>query len=967
MSRAITSPDASGVNFQTVTAANNFDAGDLIYFGSGGYGRLPTSALPANTSFTATKSAPAAYANSNTYFNDLQYNGGMGAGVTTAVLSNGNIVFVYPDYVTGYPTFKILNPSTLANVVNPTTISSTYVMGTTRALNISVAAFSGGNFVVVWGNSAGGTASVVNYAIYNNSGVLVVAATQDTGGTSNSSSDGYMRVGTFPNGGFVIAYGSSATAVKSRTYNSSGTAVGSWTTHSTVWLANSAGGTWGLAIRSDNTYLVAGRSNTDSNVMYYWIYDSSGALVTNSSFAGTNNLGGMGQCDCCTLSDGTTFVVALQDYYSVSTNYTLSIRFIPTGNVVSSSYYVPATSSISNWPSSGSMGVVGTSGGPVRATALPNNKVLCICTDDTSQLVYTVFDNTGSCLLGQSNSSVSTNGMMRALGPGYLTYAPVQVAAGASNAVLFAVGSPSTLQNIPSVNYAVLNYTTYNLSLTSSVSASITTTAPAASSFYAPGSTPSLAKFAPVAGLYLLSGNNTANSPPLSTILYASDGNGENTIACDIATLSNGQVALAWINNSGGIKVNFFTVTSSGFSLNRTVTVTGTSFITAGQTVAPLRVVAMNSGQWAICWSSGAAQLSVAMYNSSDVQIGSTFTQNTFVNLTWTIDPINFDMEVISGNRVAVIYPAVTTKYPTYVVLNSSCTSAATGTIVSSTGTSMFIGRIPSGFLTRYKAAGGNNTTAPFFEFSANTFTLGTTTSLGSTTALGANRVKSSPNGVCLTTATNGLNGWYGRLLYAIGGTGNNAVTMSSAPAADNTGRAFVGWTASGAGVGGIGFVSSSGNSPYYIYLGSPAGMINATTGSEWFSTSSNVVNLCFAGVYGNLVMVAYIYNTTLGLGLISINGQADSVAFTTSDPSAAVPVNPQTTATAATIPNYTLAGVSVTSATTGNTGVIQTSGVVNLNSNYPNTTNQGFDYTGYAAPGIKGTISGRTMNIKKV
>jgi hypothetical protein len=101
--------------------------------------------------------------------------------------------------------------------------------------------------------------------------------------------------------------------------------------------------------------------------------------------------------------------------------------------------------------------------------------------------------------------------------------------------------------------------------------------------------------------------------------------------------------------------------------------------------------------------------------------------------------------------------------------------------------------------------------------------------------------------------------------------------------------------------------------------------------------------------------------------GTLQVNGAPDSQVFSTADVSNGIPIYPlATTATSPALANLTFAGVAVTDCSAGGTGVIQTTGTTNLNSTYPTTTAQTFDYTGQAAPGVKGTISGRSISMRK-
>lgn len=60
----------------------------------------------------------------------------------------------------------------------------------------------------------------------------------------------------------------------------------------------------------------------------------------------------------------------------------------------------------------------------------------------------------------------------------------------------------------------------------------------------------------------------------------------------------------------------------------------------------------------------------------------------------------------------------------------------------------------------------------------------------------------------------------------------------------------------------------------------------------------------------------------------------------------------------------YSLAGIAVTGCVAGGAGIIQTNGAATLGANYPSTTNQLFDFRNPTALGVKGSVTGRNVNM---
>jgi len=252
---------------------------------------------------------------------------------------------------------------------------------------------------------------------------------------------------------------------------------------------------------------------------------------------------------------------------------------------------------------------------------------------------------------------------------------------------------------------------------------------------------------------------------------------------------------------------------------------------------------------------------------------------------------------------------------------------------------------------------------ANFIEYSTNTFTQ-------PTYAVGS---AGSFNNIYTFLATNGNGSCY-LMNYTSNVSTVRIPLATSATALTTVNSSVLTLASSAVGVTATGNVVAIGQNntfPYNTNVGPCATGLTQVTLTGWTgpATRAECQQLRVIPLYGNLVLVGYLVDNNDGMcfGTLQVNGAPDSAVFSTADVSNGVPIYPTvTTSTTPAIANTTFAGVAVTDCVAGGTGVIQTTGTTNLNSNYPTTTAQTFDYTGQAAPGIKGTISGRSISMRK-
>jgi hypothetical protein len=963
MSRSITASDANGVTFETVGSTGGFSAGDLIYYGTTGYNKIPASAAPTTATSLLTKAYPTlpTTATSTGYFTPTNF-AGIGFSRSVTLLSNGNAVVVYGNPIDGYPYFLIFTPSTRAIVVGPTAISTVNVLGTgVSNYNIGATAFTGGNFLVYWGNSAGGTASRVNYATYTDAGVAVVAVTQDTSLAVNNTASGFMRGITLANGGFVLAFGNNTSDVSFRAYNASGVGQFAWVTLSTFANGSNSGTaqSWGLAARSDNTYLISGQSTT-ATLYNYAIYNYTGtAVVATTTFAitgGTTN----GVLDCATLSDGTTFVIAYAGQTAASTQG-WNFRFLPTGNVLGSVNFLQG-----NFNSSGG----NASSTFFRVWPLSSLRFLITGADNNNAAAYAVFNSTATPLLG-INGSTGTASNTRSFGSYYIVNNPVLgVIETGGNAELYL--STRTGSNTSNSTFIKMDLTTYNLVSSGTASGALTipvATTPT-SGYTGTNSTPSKASFALSNGVYPYAPKlTTASSVTASGVYSTPTSTGLTAIGSfDFCVLSNGNICVVTNNTSGDINAYIYNPISLALISTGTLTsITGTSFFVTAQVSSTVRVAALDSGSFCIANSTSATNLRLTAFTSSFVQQGSTVNITTFTQ-TFNSSGQNFSLASISGNRIVVVYQTSTLS-TSYAIYTSTVVLAVSAVVVATDVANIYENMVcasPNGFTVGlFKSTAAQFTFFTYIEYSANLFTQPT---------FGTGVVGTTLGFVGRVFATNNN----GQTYFCVH-SGGTSLTLYTINGTSPSGLLSVGTTAvTGATI--APGITAAGN-PFLLYQDTTNLTIGAATVFQtavpsitgWTSPTVRVTTpqIKSLPMYGNMVLVAYVSSSptanTLIFGTMLVNGSPDSAVFTTADATNGVPVYPLATTTVApAVTNFTFAGVAVTDCTAGGTGVIQTTGATNLNSTYPTTTAQTFDYTGQVAPGLKGTISGRSISMRK-
>ena len=936
MSRSIT-PNPVSSQAITVSSAAGFNAGDLVYFNgsTGDYGTPPLSAAPATVSVPITGPVPLLSGLLGSNSSDVGIYGGCRTKEFAAILTNGNIVQVFFNPTTYEPSFRIVTTSGTV-VVATTSISATLVQNSSP--NIAVAALTGGGFVVAWNNSSGGTAGRPCYAIYSNTGTVVTAATQDTT-VGVAINNGYpIRLVATPSGGFIISFWSTPNTY-ARGYGATGTGSFAWVTLAT----NASSPSTGLAVRSNGDFMLTGTVSSSSTV--YAIWSATGTVVLGSTsfvpVAG-NFTYGCGDATC--LSDGTTFVIA----YGISpSNNTFAFRFLPTGNVLSSEFYIPAANT---YKAAGLYPYV------LSISALSSNRFILSVASQTSNypLAYAVFNSAGVCLSGTSGTT-STAAVPIYIPQAYFGFSVSQITAIETPSGFISLYYPNRDNNaVSSMQASTINSTTYALTsvLSSNQVAGSATGTPVA--YARSGSSPLGAAYSVTPGSFGVAGTFGAfvKTPEVVDSVAA--------INLSTATLPDGRVLIGYQDTSNNIKVAVYSITG---------VLTQTLMITAGggggsiQTFSKLHIATLTSGKFVISYATSSSACDVKLYSSTFTQIGST------VSITGMNGGTNSGYYAVvsglTGDRYIVVYPN-TSNFATYRVYDNTNSVLVADTVFPGNYNLRFLavcGYSNGGFLVSGRDGSNLIQTGQFANPSGNTFTqtVNFAAPTGATNGLVSNnRAVANTYGFVYLLYNYGA----GYITYYTSTVGVNQL----GPNPSISGLSSSEGSAVGVTGNGIGVISCQVSGVMYLVNGVDNNVTLSSTLVKPYVTGGtfNSQN-SMTPSYGSNIGIAYLdENQKVNYMIVCGNTIPSSITVTSNDPSSPVPIYPGATSASPAIQNTIFAGVALQTVPPGGAGLVQVNGTAQLNSTYPaGTTYRAFDHQSQGVPGVKGTITGRTITLQ--
>jgi hypothetical protein len=904
--------NSSTANDITVASTTGFNAGDYIYNQSGNFAAIPDNAASSGT-FNITGT------------NLSNYGNGMSGGIAgiwnnlgqskyqkmSAVLTNGNVVTVSTNPNNNYPKFKIDTPANVS-VVAQTNISTTY---TCNYDNIGVIALSGGGFVVYWNNAAGGTLNVPTYAIYSNTGSVVTSATQDTSFSVMPTTASVMNATALPNGGFVLASISTTPTAQYRIYTSTGTGA-----YSTTSLGSSVQNYAhiGISARSDNSFCISYRA-TATTQAYTIVSATNTSIVSLTTFV----VAGSGTSSSATTLSNDTFVIG----YINGNNP--CFRLLPTGNTLGSENVVAFSTNYLTGTVAGSITVFGLSAG---------NFVFAFI-DNFSVIQYAFYSNTGTL--------VSATQLMPSAYFDTVSNAGLSLIELTSNVnIYYPNGSGSTSGyttsyfSISKSTYAILNLGTGITQIISTASVSVSgyarsASTPSGASFFAATTQTLTSTTAQTSGTLT---SNTITTTASQTIHSCPLLNGTG-FAVAVCTTASPTVSIYIYNILAVLQKTIVTSLTSGYY--------------------GLKIALMSSGNLVVVGGDNSSAY-IAIYNPTT---GARLATGTVTNVNTIGSSANYTWGLtgISNDRFAFYCNDSSTAFGKLIVFSNTITQLYTTTSAGSGG-SAYLCNLAStlnsdGF---WASDFDSNSGYPVYSYIQNT----------SGNSFTVNGPYINYAGLTAQINTNGCAVTSNNIFSFIGGQSSTVyATISSANTiykttntTDSNSLTYNCRALAATSYGAFAQISlqiNSTNATGYLYV---------------FGAGANAIQSSFIGIstatspyptlsplYDGSMALAWLDNNNLPrIALINAGAFSYSANLTAGVTASNTAINPTPTN------GYTLAGVSITSAPAGGTGLVQNNGVAKLNSNYNASQSAvSFDSTNPVTLGVKGIVTGLNVNMQ--
>ena len=277
---SLTTPSAIQQSF--LYTNNGVTKNDLVINSETGYAaKVPATISLAqsnnNTAGTSLFSTNQNYANYS-YYGDYSYASGWGK--SSAQLSNGNIVLVYPGNGTDNNRDGV-NIQIRGYGVNSQIGNVIYIYDTWVTF-VKVVVINSTSFAIGWVGASG----ALQFAIYSNSGTVIKAQTTiaTLSGSSYTDTGILFNLSALSNGDIVFAYNVTGNGAKFKRYNSTGTLQGSEVTIDASIPSNY----FQILLLSSGNFVI---TYLDIQSYYYRfaIYDSSNAVVKATTTIRTTN------------------------------------------------------------------------------------------------------------------------------------------------------------------------------------------------------------------------------------------------------------------------------------------------------------------------------------------------------------------------------------------------------------------------------------------------------------------------------------------------------------------------------------------------------------------------------------------------------------------------------------------------------------------------------------------------------
>ena len=932
-------------SYMTVTSNNGFNQGDLIFQNGGDFQQLTSQASSAvfpNNVSQPVLSGPLGGIGGSIGFpmSSSSTNTSGGSGLrNVALLTNGNIVIVGFNNTAAF--FTIYDTS-FNIVVSRTTLPTTH----TPSQSVAVIALTGGGFVVYFTQNNGYFA----YAIYSNTGSVVSALTvpSDNFTSVSGTVQSVWFATALSNGGFAaVAKSSANTFGNYYIFNSTGTKLYASTLGVQVseYLRLTAG--------ASGSFVVFYKPASGTNYQWYLISSTNTTLGSGSisvtGVAGTN-------FSCATLSDGINVVL----FYGQDNSGIYGFRFLNTSTYAMGSETKInnplGLSSVSYFDSIGVRSL--SSGGFITIWQNPTNSVQN--SQATPSYYYAVFNSSGTPLATSTQTAsfpVYKSLLQLGSAQGTVDSSLSTIESGGNLWLFFnprASGSSAGAQSY--TNYVQLDLTNYNPVSSLAYTAPLGSVTTGTGAVSLSGSTPTKASYLPGFNSVTQINNISVTATTPSRVASLASQN------YDVCTLTNGNFVVAYRNDSTyGI---FASVYSPTGVLLTTISV-GTG-VAANQWYS-VKVTPLASGKFVVAYvisgTSSPVTLSVNIYSATYIQTNSFTITGLTIGLTSMQLGQGWGLGSLNSDRFAIVsYPSADALIGWW-VYSSSGTQLATATISGTNGVypTSIQGHPGGGFTLAYNSSGSSTVLRYYGETATNTFTSAVSTSLDSIAGT-SNRAHSAKlfisqfNELYYSVAnTSSVSGYFistyamfnNEGVFSTTITGNSSTTttnMLSVPTPSGL-RAY------------IEMISTSGGSRFGVVGGSSSRI--ADTAIPAIRAADNSMTSVTAPLYGNTVVLVYpnsLDNNFLSFSIITFPFNNVVTLNTTSSVSNQVSFAG---------PNYPFIGVAASNAVAGGTGIVQTTGVATLNSNYSSSTPyQAFDSQTPSSLGVRGTIVGRNVNL---
>ena len=950
MGRSVTPNTVNQI--QPVTSAVGFLSGDLVYETTSGISRIPDNAVA--TATFPTNAAVPDYRYTSASAGNLKYVENVGGGQfapSAARLTNGNIVVAYGIRNTTTSTnndvyFKIVDSNdtvVVAQTAVATVAGGVYMnFGSAGAL-----ALPNGGFVVVF-HGFDGTNRRISYRVYNAAGVAQTALITDT---SVSTPLGYLQVAfaARSDSSFVVAFVDSGNNPVYRVYSAAGSTVYSGTFGSALTSIN-GNRQLSVVVRSDNSYVLSMVVGGASSFRYA-IFSSTNTSL--GAAAVTVVGGGAAQhIDSVLLASDVVGIAVYSssgfiEYRSI-TGTTVSAQSTLISGFTSITYSGFALDAFS----SGSRFIVTYSFFSSSATGSAYN--------NSYKMSYAVFDASGTLVTATQTLK------------GITVYTSNQVPAFVEvGSTLRIYMSPISTYNAQAptfspkgIYYAVINTATsatipqQSFNLTSG-----TTAAQPVSGYARVSSTPSSAQFfatSTSSAVATISQSTSAASTQVFGKTFLDNFSISSIASC---YLGNATYAVAYIA-AGTTNVRVAILNSSGAILNTITPGTGTAGF-AGS----IRICCLGNGRIVVAWRSDATSISYRVYSPAYALLLSGIITGTQSTSTGRFGLSPLGSSSLANNYFIISYINNTPRPVYEIYADNSTTAVATG-IVDNSGNSWetadVVGlRSGDFYFGGYASSYGTYRIAYFANsLAGNTWTVGFTGSaVNSSTAVsytGLNMMLTQDDIAVFGYGDGGTNTYFVQLAS---GSNANLVTYSG------TGVDPSGGTDSRTGI------SCTGEGDMFYTNGQVSS--GGATGSTFpmpygYSTSINTLSKFFpipntGGVslvscspsFNNSALYATIDAATgfpVAAVIYPIAGSTVTNLTAGVSTSSSIPITPT---------RYVLKGIAVTTCSAGGSGLIQTSGVAQLNTQYSSLPSQPFDFTNQIIRGVRGILSGRTVTIE--